>query len=104
MTINSVITNLCWQFGKVTHTDKMLADKCRLISAILGQGWERVDRENKNNDEEKTREECGTTLIMTSQEWNSMVEISWGRKMIHSGMSAAQRIPQDKGTHLVSGK
>jgi hypothetical protein len=39
----------------------MLADKCRLMSAILGQGWERVDRENKNNDEEKTREECGTT-------------------------------------------
>jgi small nuclear ribonucleoprotein (snRNP)-like protein len=61
MTINSVITNLCWQFGKVTHTDKMLADKCRLISALLGQGWERVDRENKNNDEEKTREERGTT-------------------------------------------
>ena len=50
MTINSVITNLCWQFGKVTHTDKMLADKCRLISAILGQGWKRVDRDEIAND------------------------------------------------------
>jgi hypothetical protein len=44
----------------VTHTDKILADQCRLMTAILGHGWERMDRDNNNN-EEKTREERGTT-------------------------------------------
>jgi hypothetical protein len=61
MTMNSAITNLCWQCGKVTHTDKMLADQCRLMTAILGHRWERMDRDNNNNEEEKTREERGTT-------------------------------------------
>ena len=62
MTMNSAITNLYWQCGKVTHTDKMLADQCRLMTAMPGQMWGRVDRDNSsNNDEKKTREERGTT-------------------------------------------
>jgi hypothetical protein len=43
MTMDSAITMLCYQCGKVTHTDKMLADQCRLMTAILGKGWGRVD-------------------------------------------------------------
>ena len=100
MTMNSAITNLYWQCGKVTHTDKMLADQCRLVYAILGQGWERVDRDNNNNDEEKNV----APLTLTPHEWNSVVGIIWGRKMICSSMSTAQQIPQDKWTHRVSGK
>ena len=42
MTMNSAIPNLCRQCGKVTHTDKMLADQCRLMTAILGEGWGRL--------------------------------------------------------------
>jgi hypothetical protein len=34
MTMDSAITKLCYQCGKVTHTDKMLADQCRLMTAI----------------------------------------------------------------------
>ena len=42
MTMNSAITDPCGQFGKMNHTDKMLADQCRLMTAILGEGWGRL--------------------------------------------------------------
>ena len=29
----------CWQCGKPEHTDKMLADQCRLMTTILGPRW-----------------------------------------------------------------
>ena len=45
MTMDSAVTNLCYQCGIVTHTDKVLADQCRLMTAILGQGWGRMDKE-----------------------------------------------------------
>jgi hypothetical protein len=31
------------QCGEVSHTDKMLADHCRLMNAILGKGWGRLN-------------------------------------------------------------
>ena len=34
MTTDSTITKPCYQCGKMTHTDKMLADQCRLMTAI----------------------------------------------------------------------
>ena len=37
-TMNSTITDLCLQCGKTNHTDKILADQCRLMTAMLGQG------------------------------------------------------------------
>ena len=38
-------TNKCRLCGYVPHTDKMLADQCRLMTAILGEGWgDRVGR------------------------------------------------------------
>ena len=34
MTMDSTITKPCYQCGKMTHTDKTLADQCRLMTAI----------------------------------------------------------------------
>jgi hypothetical protein len=34
MTTDSTITKPCYQCGKMTHTDKTLADQCRLMTAI----------------------------------------------------------------------
>ena len=31
--------SMCSLCGKLSHTDKVLADQCRLMTAILGQGW-----------------------------------------------------------------
>ena len=39
MTSDTAHPNLCYQCGKVVHKDKVLADQCRLMTAILGQGW-----------------------------------------------------------------
>jgi hypothetical protein len=43
MTMDSAATKLCYQCGEVTHTDKMLADQCRLMTAILGKGCGWID-------------------------------------------------------------
>jgi hypothetical protein len=42
MTTDSAATKLCYQCGEVTHADKMLADQCRLMTAILGEVWGRL--------------------------------------------------------------
>ena len=55
MTMNSAITDLCGRCGKMNHTDKMLVDQCRLMTAMLGPGWGKVEKAyNNNNDGEKT--------------------------------------------------
>ena len=43
----------CWQCGKPEHTDKMLADQCRLMTAILGPRWG-YDNEAPTKDKRKT--------------------------------------------------
>jgi hypothetical protein len=40
--MDSAATKLCYKCGEATHTDKMLADQCRLMTAILGEGWGRL--------------------------------------------------------------
>ena len=54
-TMNSAITDLCGRCGKMIHTDKTLADQCRLMTAMLGPGWGKVD-------DEATRGEIRGTL------------------------------------------
>ena len=43
----------CWQCGKTEHTDKMLSDQCRLMTAILGPRWGYED-EAPTKDKKKT--------------------------------------------------
>ena len=43
----------CWQCGKMKHTDKMLSDQCRLMTAILGPRWGYND-EAPTKDKKKT--------------------------------------------------
>ena len=54
MAMNSAINDMCGRCDKMIHTDKTLADQCRLMTAMLGPGWGKVERANNNNDEERT--------------------------------------------------
>ena len=40
MTTDSTITKPCYQCGKMTHTDRTLADQCRLMMAIVSMSME----------------------------------------------------------------
>ena len=48
MTIDTAHPNLCCECDQVVHKDKVLADQCRLMTAILGHGWGTGTRSKDN--------------------------------------------------------
>ena len=67
----------CWQCGKPEHADKMLADQCRLMTAILGQRWG-YDNEAPTKDKKKatfdTKKESYTAKEpeVLNKDWRSL--------------------------------
>ena len=68
---------LCPQCGKTDHNDKMLRDQCRLMTALLGQGWGSKDRYNPAKNivplphvERKVRSETAT-----EEEWLAELDL-----------------------------
>ena len=54
----------CWRCGRPEHVDKILADQCRLMTAILGQKWgsdSKVPTKNKKKAAFDTKKESCTT-------------------------------------------
>ena len=87
MAMNSAINDMCGRCDKMIHTDKTLADQCRLMTAMLGPGWGKVDDGDTQGEIRITKEHKGLStnsldILMRAVKDNSRVLINFRNKML----------------------
>ena len=73
----------CILCGSPPHTEKMLVDQCRLITAILGKGWKsRMTKQSNIQIDNEVRVKENTTVNYTdSLEKEIAIDDTWSLKV-----------------------